>query len=52
MIITIHDQWDNIIDEAPAVYKIELGCAIASPTNRYSAQKRVRGNELLFNTDR
>ena len=52
VMITMYDQVDNIIDEAPNVYKTGTGCATASPKNLYSVHEPCEGNELLYDTKR
>lgn len=50
--ITMYDQADDIIDNAPAIYKTGVGSATASPTNLYTVRMPCEGNELLSDDDR
>ena len=50
--ITMYDQIDDIIENAPEIYKTGVGSATASPTNLYTVRIPCEGNELLFHNDR
>ena len=50
--ITVFDQIDDIIDDAPEIYQTGAGCATASPTNFYSARESCVRNELLLDSER
>lgn len=45
--IIMYDQLDDIIDNAPRIYKSGLWSTTVAPNNLYSVQPACEGNELL-----
>ena len=49
--ITMFDQVNNIIEEAPNIYKSGSGAAKAEPSNLYIVRLLCEGNKILSDSD-
>ena len=52
VMITIYDHIDDVIDEAPDIYKSGIGSSTAGPTNLYTVRNPQDGKNLLLDKDR